>query len=115
MPHGKELGWQDCSILWETKNPYLYMRTTIDGRIIVGGRDEEFSNAEKRDALLASKTHQLEEDFHELFPDVPFQTDFAWAGTFAKTKTVFLTLEFIKSRKSTMQWDTEEMESPLVR
>lgn len=78
--------WHKNSLLWETKTPYLYLRTTSDNRIIVGGRDEEFYDPEKRDQLLPEKRRKLEADFKELFPDIPFQTDFAWAGTFAETK-----------------------------
>ena len=78
--------WQDNALIWETKTPYLYMRTTGDNRILVGGRDEVFSDAEKRDALIPQKRVQLEHDFKTLFPNIPFQTDFAWAGTFAETE-----------------------------
>ena len=66
--------------------PYLYIRTTKDNRIIVGGRDEEFYDPEKRDQLLPGKRQKLEADFKKLFPEIPFQTDFAWAGTFGETK-----------------------------
>ena len=62
------------------------MRTTSDNRILIGGRDEVFSNPEKRDALIPQKRVQLEQDFKSLFPKIPFQTDFAWAGTFAETE-----------------------------
>lgn len=78
--------WHKNALLWETKTPYLYLRTTSDNRILVGGRDEEFYNPEKRDELLPKKRRQLEADFQKLFPDLPFETDFAWAGTFGETK-----------------------------
>jgi glycine/D-amino acid oxidase-like deaminating enzyme len=74
------------ALIWETKTPYLYMRTTGDHRILVGGRDEVFAHPDKRDALIPQKRVQLEADFKRLFPNIPFQTDFAWAGTFAETK-----------------------------
>ena len=82
----KEKFWKDNTLIWETKTPYLYMRTTSDNRILIGGRDEVFSNPEKRDALIPQKRVQLEQDFKSLFPKIPFQTDFAWAGTFAETE-----------------------------
>ena len=78
--------WKDNALIWESKTPYLYMRTTSDNRILVGGRDEVFSDPEKRDALIPQKRIQLEHDFKQLFPQIPFQTDFAWAGTFAETE-----------------------------
>jgi glycine/D-amino acid oxidase-like deaminating enzyme len=78
--------WFKNSLIWETKRPYLYIRTTPDNRIIVGGRDEKFYNPEKRDQLLPKKHQELEADFQKMFPNIPFQTDFAWAGTFGETK-----------------------------
>lgn len=78
--------WYENCLIWETARPYLYMRTTSDNRVLVGGRDENFYNPEKRDRLIDKKSRQLEADFIKLFPDVPFKTDFRWAGTFSETK-----------------------------
>ncbi len=78
--------WHQNALIWETANPYLYMRPTADHRILVGGKDDAFYNPAKRDASLPRKTKQLEHSFSRLFPDIPFRTDFAWAGTFASTK-----------------------------
>ena len=78
--------WYKNSLIWETATPYLYLRTTKDKRIIIGGMDESFSNPDKRDALLNRKADQLERAFKKLFPSIPFKTDFKWAGTFASTK-----------------------------
>ena len=57
-------------MIWNTADPYLYMRTTQDNRIIIGGRDEPFYNPVKRDKLLKKKTQQLTHDFQKIFPDV---------------------------------------------
>ena len=35
--------WPEECLIWEASDPYLYMRTTDDGRVICGGEDEEFS------------------------------------------------------------------------
>jgi glycine/D-amino acid oxidase-like deaminating enzyme len=78
--------WHQNALIWETANPYLYMRPTADQRILVGGKDDAFYNPSKRDANLPRKTKQLENSFSKLFPHIPFRTDFAWAGTFASTK-----------------------------
>lgn len=77
--------WPERSLIWETGEPYLYIRTD-NNRIIVGGEDEEFSNPEHRDELLREKIGILERKFHHLLPDVPFQTEMAWCGTFSTTK-----------------------------
>ena len=35
--------WPEECLIWEASDPYLYMRTTDDGRVICGGEDEEFA------------------------------------------------------------------------
>lgn len=78
--------WKDNTLIWNTADPYLYMRTTADNRILIGGRDEEFQNPKKRDALLMKKTSQLTADFQKLFPGLDFKPEFSWTGTFGATK-----------------------------
>ncbi len=73
-------------IYWNTSSPYLYFRSTDDGRIIMGGGDVEFKNAKGRDALLAKKEKALVKDFKKCFPDIDFVLDYSWAGTFGETK-----------------------------
>lgn len=81
----KEIWHQNC-LIWETATPYLYMRTTADSRVLVGGKDETFYSPGKRDKLLTRKTRELVEAFGRKFPDIPIRVDFAWAGTFAETE-----------------------------
>ena len=77
--------WKDDVLIWNTADPYLYMRTTHNGRILIGGRDEKFYNPEKRDKLINKKAKGLKNDFNNLFPDIPFNQQFNWAGTFGAT------------------------------
>lgn len=77
--------WPDKSLIWETREPYLYIRTSNENRIIVGGEDIEFKNPRLRDSLLRKKTHTLEKKIKKLFPEIPFVTDMAWCGTFSST------------------------------
>jgi glycine/D-amino acid oxidase-like deaminating enzyme len=78
--------WKNDMLLWNTANPYLYMRTTPDNRIIVGGRDEDYYSPKKRDALIADKTKKLTNDFRKTFPGINFIPEFSWTGTFGSTK-----------------------------
>ncbi len=78
--------WNNDVLIWNTANPYLYMRTTGDNRILVGGRDEEFYNPSKRDKLVKTKSAQLCGDFNKLFPSISFKPEFSWAGTFGSTR-----------------------------
>ncbi|MDD2986715.1 FAD-dependent oxidoreductase [Flavobacterium sp.] len=74
------------TLVWNTAQPYLYLRTTDDNRLLVGGEDVEFINGKKRDELIPYKTDKLEAKLKNLFPDFDFKTDYAWAGTFGETK-----------------------------
>lgn len=78
--------WKDEVLIWNTANPYLYMRTTPDGRVLVGGRDENFYDPKKRDKLLEKKSKQLVNDVNKIFPELKFKSEFSWTGTFGSTK-----------------------------
>jgi glycine/D-amino acid oxidase-like deaminating enzyme len=78
--------WYRNALIWETARPYLYLRTTDDNRILIGGKDNDFSDPRKRDKALPAKAKALEHSFNKLFPHIHFRTDFKWAGTFASTK-----------------------------
>ncbi len=78
-------GWPDRCLLWETARPYFYARTTDDGRAVIGGEDEKFRSPVARDALIPRKTDRLLQRFRKLFPRIPIQAEYAWAGTFAET------------------------------
>lgn len=77
--------WHKKSLIWETKEPYIYIRTDNKNRIIVGGEDEDFKDPVKRDSLLRKKVSILEKKIKKLFPHIPFKTDMAWCGTFSST------------------------------
>lgn len=85
-PLEKKQIWYENALIWETKNPYLYIRTTSDSRIMVGGRDNDVTDSRKRHRHLVRKAECLAQDFHRLMPDVFFRTDFSWAGAFGSTK-----------------------------
>ncbi len=74
------------TLFWNTDSPYLYMRSTADHRLLVGGEDENFKNPVLRDALLNNKERKLLKAINKLMPGVDFITDFAWCGTFGETK-----------------------------
>jgi|SRR5690554_73523 len=74
------------TLFWNTAEPYLYMRTTDDNRLLVGGEDEDFIDPDKRDALINTKTKKLQKQLNTILPNYSFRPDFAWAGTFGETK-----------------------------
>lgn len=74
------------TLVWNTDEPYMYMRTTDDGRMLIGGGDEDFYDAKKRDSLLNKKEKEILKTLKKIKPDYHFYTDFVWAGTFGETK-----------------------------
>ena len=74
------------TIFWDTQEPYLYMRSTDDYRILIGGGDENFRNAWRRDRLIEKKEVKLLMSAKKLFPKLELIPDFSWAGTFGVTK-----------------------------
>ena len=69
-----------------TANPYLYLRTTCDGRAIIGGEEVDFQDEERRDALLPAKAAILERKFRGMFPAIQCEIACAWTGTFGESK-----------------------------
>jgi glycine/D-amino acid oxidase-like deaminating enzyme len=79
-------GWPaDRCLIWDTDDPYRYLRTTPDNRAIIGGSDERFRDPRARDRLLESKARTLERQFRRFFPHIAFERAMAWAGTFGVT------------------------------
>ncbi len=76
----------DKMLFWNTDEPYLYMRTTDDGRLLIGGGDEDFANPQKRDKIIGKKEDEILKNLKKVLPEYQFYSDFTWAGTFGETK-----------------------------
>ena len=79
--------WPGQCMIWEAADPYLYVRTTSEGRVICGGEDEDFSDEAKRDALLERKTKMLQRKLGRLMPKLDTTVEFAWTGSFGHSAT----------------------------
>jgi len=79
--------WPGAAHIWEASDPYLYIRATDDGRVLCGGEDEEFSDEDKRNALLPEKIKTLERKLKDLLPDLDTHAEFSWCGCFGETET----------------------------
>jgi glycine/D-amino acid oxidase-like deaminating enzyme len=77
---------REWPVIWESARPYLYVRSTVDGRIVAGGEDVDFVDEAKRDELLASKTKTLEKKIRKMFPHFSWKLASAWTGTFAESQ-----------------------------
>lgn len=79
-------GWPASRcLLWDSGDPYLYLRTTPDNRVIMGGYDEPFRDPRTRDRLLPAKITALKRRFRQFFPRIPLEIASGWAGTFGIT------------------------------
>ncbi len=74
-------------IIWEQSKPYLYLRTTRDGRIVAGGEDADFASPARRDALIVRKRKAILRKLQAFLPAFDAGVEYAWAGTFAESPT----------------------------
>ncbi|MFS0870161.1 NAD(P)/FAD-dependent oxidoreductase [Paenibacillus xylanilyticus] len=77
--------WYNRSLIWETARPYLYMRTTHDGRILAGGLDEEIPHDDQRAIRARSKGETLLYKIADYFPLPDLEIDYAWEAVFGST------------------------------
>ena len=73
-------------LVWESARPYLYLRSTGDGRLVVGGEDDTVDIPDRRDARVNSKAAKLVRKVAKRFPQLQLEPVFSWAGTFAETE-----------------------------
>lgn len=78
--------WPDRALIWGTGDPYPYMRTTSDNRVIVGGEDDAVLDPKRRDRQMEKKTSRLVRRFGNFFPQAHIEPAFQWAGVFGSTK-----------------------------
>jgi glycine/D-amino acid oxidase-like deaminating enzyme len=79
--------WNGGALIWEDSKDYLYARTTVSGRIIIGGEDsDEIVEPEVRDALIPEKSRILSEKLGALWPRANRDIAYRWAGTFDTTR-----------------------------
>jgi len=79
------IGWLERVLVWESARPYLYLRTTADGRLLMGGEDDRVDVPARRDRAVLKKSKRILKKVRGLLPDIEIEEGFAWAGTFAET------------------------------
>jgi len=78
-------GWEDRCLVWESARPYHYLRTTGDGRALIGGEDQPFRDPGRRDRMLPRKIHRLSRRLAAMLPGLRAEPAFGWTGTFGST------------------------------
>ncbi len=81
-----ELGALARTLVWESARPYLYVRSTADGRLLVGGEDDAVDRPHRRDLQVDRKARRLVAKAARRFPGRALVPTFAWAGMFAETR-----------------------------
>jgi glycine/D-amino acid oxidase-like deaminating enzyme len=74
------------TLIWNTSDPYIYMRTTGDERLLVGGEDSTFNFQFFQEKIKERKASKLASKLEKILPDIDFVEDFSWGGTFGVTK-----------------------------
>lgn len=73
-------------LIWDTDDPYIYMLTTDDGRLLAGGEDIPFKYNRVTEKMKNRKIDRLIKKIEKLFPSLTFIEDYTWAGAFGVTK-----------------------------
>ncbi len=79
--------WLTKTLLWEASDPYLYLRSIGDGRLIAGGEDEDSGSRHQDGRALRSKTRQIASKVEALLPGVHGTVTHRWAGAFGESPT----------------------------
>jgi glycine/D-amino acid oxidase-like deaminating enzyme len=87
--------WEERCLIWESSRPYLYLRTTDDNRVVVGGEDSLFSTRHQSERVLDRKRKRLMARLGKMFPSLRAEAAYVWGGVFAETRD---SLPFIGSR-----------------
>ncbi len=77
--------WHNRTLIWETARPYLFMRTTKDNRVIIGGLDDNATSPEDRDSKLIHKKNKLIEEFNNMFPTIKVKPEYYLAAFYGGT------------------------------
>jgi glycine/D-amino acid oxidase-like deaminating enzyme len=77
--------WYNEWLIWETKRPYLYMRTTTEGRIVAGGFDEDRAETPWNEGLIEQHGERILQKILEHFPELDPKVSHAWCATFGES------------------------------
>lgn len=79
-------GWYEKVLIRDNCNPYNYLRTTIDNRIIIGGEDVDFVSNVFNEEVANKKYDILENRLKSMFTNInDIEIDYKYCGTFAST------------------------------
>ncbi|RDJ26780.1 FAD-binding oxidoreductase [Bosea caraganae] len=85
LPQPPQALWPGRALVWEASEDYVYCRTTSDGRIVIGGEDEDNDDPDLRERLGPEKTQALLGKLSALLPGAQATVGHAWSGAFGQT------------------------------
>lgn len=79
-------GWKDRVLIRDNSDPYNYLRTTKDNRIIIGGEDIRFVPDIFNEVAASEKYNILEQRLKSMFKDIEdMEIEYKYCGAFAST------------------------------
>ncbi|HBT68359.1 MAG TPA: FAD-dependent oxidoreductase [Agrobacterium sp.] len=79
--------WLKSHIVWEASDPYLYLRTDRDGRLIAGGEDEESPTSYLSEGKLFTKQDAIRCKIESLLGIDIGEPEYRWAAAFGPPTT----------------------------
>jgi glycine/D-amino acid oxidase-like deaminating enzyme len=98
-PQPRKLWPEEC-LIWESAEPYLYIRTTPDGRVICGGEDAKQRKNDAGERLLDAKVARLQRKLGKLCPGLDTTAEFAWSASFGETSTGLPTIGAVPGHRN---------------
>ncbi len=78
--------WPGEAMFWETKNPYIYFRTTKDNRVVGGGLDKKSKRVEKSQSSIDRKNKNLIKEIQGMFSNLNLELEYSWNALFGASK-----------------------------
>jgi glycine/D-amino acid oxidase-like deaminating enzyme len=79
--------WPSRALIWEAADPYVYIRTTPEGRVVIGGEDEDHNDNDRRIKRTPAKLERFRSKLGLLMPQIDFEVEYAWSGAFGASDT----------------------------
>ena len=91
--------WLDEFLVWEGSDPYLYFRTTPDGRIIAGGEDEDSETSHSDPRKMKLKMRTIRRKLKKLIGMDIGEPAYDWAAPFGTTTTGLPFIDHVPGQK----------------
>lgn len=77
--------WYEQALIWETARPYLYMRTTADHRLVIGGLDERHAQPTTSMKKIKQHANELLAQVTALFPHLQLEAQYMYCASFGES------------------------------